>query len=133
MLIQRAKKHTTHDNFHCNEITGCGFCLFPMENALVRDVDTRVFALEFCFLQLDKAFADLDDIVPRSLIDVRILRLQHVENIQGKCTVSGTNFVDDKILVGKVLQQVLGNQASTNSASIPRLNSIRKSRKSSVC
>jgi len=103
-----------------------------MENALVRDVDTRVFALEFCFLQLDEAFADLDDVVPRSLIDVRILLLQHVENVQGKCTVSSTNFVDDKVLVGKVLQQVLGNQASTNSTSIPRLNSIRKSRKSSI-
>ena len=94
------------------------------------DIDTRMGLGKFGLLPLHQAAANFDDVVARTFVHVGIFLLQEIEDVHGKCAVSCTNFVDHKVFVWEVLEQVFRDKTPSDGTSIPRLPFVRKSWKS---
>ena len=62
--------------------------------------------LQFAFLQLRQAAADLHDVVPRPFVHLWVSVSDVVKNVQGKRSVPGSNFVDDEVFVRQILADV---------------------------
>lgn len=77
-----------------------------MENALVHNVNTRVDILQFLLLQLRQTPADFDNVVPRAFVNARVFVTNVVQDVKGQSPVTGTDLVNDEILIREVLEQV---------------------------
>ena len=89
--------------------------LVPIEDGLVHNLDlvgvsSRIGAVtQALLLQVGQLATDLDDAVARPLIDLGEAVSNVVEDVQHHGSVSGTHLVYDEIMVGVVVELVVGD------------------------
>lgn len=68
---------------------------------------SSVSSFQPCCLLLSQASTNLDNSIPSSLVHLGMLSLEKVQDILGQGSVSGSDFIDDEVLVGKVFEKIL--------------------------
>ena len=114
----------TYDNLHGYDKTWCRFLFIPTKYALVNNLDTRMTRREFLPLQRDQALADLNNMVLRPVVHVRVVTAQIVENIHGQGAVPCTDFVYNEVLIRKIFEEILRHETLGHGYTVPRLQSV---------
>ena len=97
----------TYYDFHENNETRRRFTLIPTENTLIHDFHAWVVLSNFPSLLTCQTFTNLDDRVSCTLIHFWVPILEEVQDVQSESPIPRTDFVDDEIFIGKVLQKIL--------------------------
>lgn len=104
-----------------------------MKDTLVRHSDVRMFVQQQLTLQLGKAPTDLNDIVTRPFVHVRMLVAYVVEDILRQSAVARSNLINDEVFVRKVLEQVLSQKTLRYRLAVPRLISSQSALSAIEC
>jgi hypothetical protein len=120
-FCRRRQLEVTYDNLHCYEETRSRFPDIPVKNAFMDNIHTRVNGAKFLDLPFHHIPADFDNVILGTIVDFWIFFSKIVENVHCKSSIAGTNFIDDKIFVWEVFEEVLRYKASGNGLSIPWL------------
>lgn len=93
----------------------------PVKYTLVRDLDARMDRQQFISLVSRQPLTNLDDVVVGPFVHLWVLLFDIVQYVQGKCTISSANLIYYEVLVWKVLEKVLRDEALGYRLAIVRL------------
>ena len=93
------------------------------ERAIVHRDDTGMVQAVHRGLSLStgKRRADLDRVVPRSLVNAVVMIMEIIKNIRHKRSIAGPDFVNDEITLRKCVQFVFRREIAGNRLRIPWL------------
>jgi hypothetical protein len=91
--------------------------------ALRRPLERSLAVSSSCpaLLQTLQPLTNLDNAIPSALVDLGLLVGDVVEDVAHEGTVSGSNLVDDEVLVGVEVELVLGDEEARDGSTVPRL------------
>lgn len=121
MTISDGECDKTYYDLQCKNIARCCFPPIPVKYAFVVDFNQRMLRDHRLPLNEGKLGALFNYVVLSSIIHIRLISLEVVEDVDAQGAVSCPEFVDDQVFVGKVLGFVLCRQTISNGLSIIRL------------
>lgn len=75
-------------------------------------------------LQIRQGRRNLNDVVPRAGIDLRVNLANVVEDVEHQCAASSAHLVDEQVVIGICRQTVVGDQVPSDGFAVVRAEQL---------